>query len=696
MTRALILSCLLTYGLTASAVNVFTSNGAARRTMGVARRVPGGTSFTVEGWIRPAADCPSSHENVLWAQYATGGPKGRIDLYVRNGRLGLFCGAGVDANGKNTTNETVTSTVTIANGVWTHVAFVRDEVARTYALYVDGQPAGSGPSACTTPYACDSTIGGLMSVLDGNDAVLVRGSIADVRVWTVARTATEIARDRTRRLSGFEPGLFIYLPLDRKVGNTTPDIVENEVCTVVDDWRLTEDASLMLEPNPMKLEKGVAFSPRAGGATASVVTGHRLSGTAFTIEGWFNMLLSNTKDGIAYQYPDAGRLSFEVDANTNRYTCWFNGMSLYSPEVPTNTWVHIALVRDGARGTFFTNGVEASSTTAFSPLQTMANRDLTLFSLSGPGTKAFPGMVRELRAWSVARSGEEIRADMGRSIMAPTNNLVACWPLREGVGSQIFDCGGVKTNDVSSASAATLWQVGAVPILQNPTGAQEVAAQFTGSRYCSGSTGLSLTETNFTFEIWVHPRPYGLLPGHLDYYHILRQYANGDAGRTIFALKGRRASLFIGASGWRSGQTDIRPDVWTHLAVTRDGERVRLYCNGEPDGEWTDVTLSPPPPGASLILSSTDSTESFDGWIRELRVWDYACSVEEIRRRFRYQLRGSEPGLLGTYALDEMSTELVNGRRGGANGTLRCAWTPCAALDLLGVLPPRGVCIIFR
>lgn len=696
MKYALVLSSLLFYCLTVGAANVFTSNGAARRTMGVARHVPGGTSFTVEGWIKLAADCPSSHENVLWAQYGTGGPKGRIDLYVRNGRLGLFCGAGVDANGLNTTNETVMSTASIANGVWTHVAFVRDEAARTYALYLDGQPAGGGPSACTTPYACDSTIGGLMSVLDGNDAVLVRGSIADVRVWTVARTATEIARDRTRRLSGSEPGLFIYLPLDRKVGNTTTDIVENEVTMVADDWRLTEDASLVLEPNPVDLEKNAAFSPRAGGVTASVVTGHRLTGTAFTIEGWFNMSLSNTKDGIAYQYPDAGRLSFEVDANTNRYTCWFNGKSLYSPEVPTNTWVHIALVRDGAWGAFFTNGVEASSTTTFSATQAMANRDLTLFAFSVPGTKAFPGMVRELRAWSVARSGEEIRADMGRSITAPTNNLVACWPLREGVGSQIFDCGGTLTNVVSSATAATLWQVGAVPVLQVPAGAQETAAQFTGSRYSSGSTGLSLTETNFTFEVWVRPRPYGLLSGHSDYYHILRQHVNGDAGRTIFALRGGRASFFIGASGWKSGQTVIRPDVWTHLAVTRDGGHVCLYCNGEPDGEWMDITRASPSSGAPLILSSLDSSESFDGWMRELRVWNRACTPKEIRHRFRYRLRGTEEGLLGTYPLDDASTELVNGRRGGPNGTLRCAWTPCEALDLLGVLPPRGVCIVVR
>lgn len=697
----LFLSCSAFLAFTGFPVSVFTSGGETTRTMGVAQKVPGGTSFTVEGWVRVAEACPSSRENVLWAQYV-GSAKGRIDLYVKNGKLGLFCGGGLDADGNATVSETIASTVSVPNGVWTHVAYVRDETARTYALYVNGEPAGNGSSPCTVPNASFSTIGGLMSTLGAKDAYLFYGSLADVRVWTVARTAEEISRDRFRRLSGFEPGLFTYLPLDRKDSNTTPNVTENEICTVVDQWQLTEDSTLVLDPCPSPLEKGVAFSPGLKGDDASVTTDLRLTGTAFTIEGWFNLEVPTAKKGIAYQYPGAGRLSFEVDKNARRYTCWFNGKSLYSPDVPTNTWVHIALVRDGAKGAFYTNGVEAASTAEFSASQTMAAQDLALFALSAAKTSTFSGSMREFRVWSVARSAAEISADMGRSLGAPTDGLLACWPLREGIGDQIVNCVGNKTNTVVSASSAAPWKVGSVPVLSGPTVERETCALFTGSHFSSGSTGMSLTETNFTFEAWVCPRPYGLQSDHTVNYQILNQFLKGADGRIIFEIVNGRVSLYIGGktpgadvAGLMSGNTEVPPNVWTHLAVTRDAGTVRIYVNGVCDGEWTNVTLFPPSPGEMLLLGGVESRETFDGWLRELRVWNRACTEEEIHSRFQFRLRGTEGGLLATYALDEAGTILVNGRRGGADGTLECAWVSGPKLDLKK-LPPLGLSIIVR
>lgn len=697
MKRLIVLFCLVFLGLACSAENVFTLPGGLGRALGIARSVPQATSFTVEGWLKLNQN---SRQNSLWAQYL--GNNGRINMYVANNRLEVFCGGGVNAAGQVTESETLAATTEVPNGAWTHVAFVRDEAQKTYAFYVNGIPAGSGSSACTKIEAVSSTFGGTKSTLMADDAAVFNGSLADIRVWTVARTADEIARNRNRRLSAAETGLFAYLPFDRKSVNATTDLVGSEVCTVPSSWQLTGDQTLVLEPAPANFAKGVGFAPQGKGSDATVATGLRMTGTAFTIEGWYRLDALNAKNGIVYQNNKGnGRMSYEVDydvkddQSVKRFACWFGGYSLYSPYVPLDTWIHVAMVRNGTKGICYTNGVEATTTETFPPYGIDAI-DMVLFANSAAGiANAFSGSVRELRVWNVARSAADIGADMWRTVSAPTEGLLACWPLREKGGSRLVNVATGSTNDLSSTGTGWPWKAGVVPIPAetDPVGDVETGAQFTGTKFSSGSTEFSLTGSDFTFEAWACPRPYGLLAGHSSSYGILQQGTGSDAGRVAFALKDGRIAFSIGTTVML-GQTDVLPDAWTHLAVTRQAGTVRLYRNGVCDGEWTDAPQAPLPVGASLLVGGADA-EVFDGWLREVRVWDHACTADEIRERFRYQLRGGERGLLGYYALDTVGTTLVNGRRGGPDGTLQCAWTPSSALDLLGRLP-SGFMLIFR
>ena len=49
------------------------------------------------------------------------------------------------------------------------------------------------------------------------------GNIAEMRIWNISRTGTDIANNNRRRLSGSEPGLVSYYKFNEGSGNTAKD-----------------------------------------------------------------------------------------------------------------------------------------------------------------------------------------------------------------------------------------------------------------------------------------------------------------------------------------------------------------------------------------------------------------------------------------------------------------------------------------
>ena len=94
-----------------------------------------------------------------------------------------------------------------------------------------------------------------------------------------------------------------------------------------------------------------------------------------------------------------------------------------------------------------------------------------------------------------------------------------------------------------------------------------------------------------------------------------------------------------------------------------------------------------------------DYSRTFHGAMREARVWNRACSAEEIAANFKSRLHGTEAGLIGYWPLDETSgTVLTNAlRRGGVpapNGFMVAGWDYVDMFELAD--PPKGTMILFR
>ena len=138
-----------------------------------------------------------------------------------------------------------------------------------------------------------------------------------------------------------------------------------------------------------------------------------------------------------------------------------------------------------------------------------------------------------------------------------------------------------------------------------------------------------------TLETWCLPEEIrgGLISWHTG--------PNWPDARLVLGFVTYKDSRAIGAvaDGVNSNGSSVREFVekgkWAHLAMTFDGEDLRLFVNGE-QGSTTVQRLSPNLQDVPLRIGLTDGLghSYFVGRMAEVRVYDRALSAEEIARHF--------------------------------------------------------------
>lgn len=171
------------------------------------------SAFSLEAWV-----CPSDFtgENVVMAQYLGGHATtndvvfkiedgGFPNIFYRN-----FCSEG---------GILLTHALKIRR--WAHLAATCD--GNEMRFYVNGELMGmrtrTGMTGMTPPSSVMLNISGLRT---GSS---FRGRLSDLRCWTYARSAEEIAENFDKRLTGEEEGLLGYWPMDG--GGSDSSLVES-------------------------------------------------------------------------------------------------------------------------------------------------------------------------------------------------------------------------------------------------------------------------------------------------------------------------------------------------------------------------------------------------------------------------------------------------------------------------------------
>ena len=200
-----------------------------------------------------------------------------------------------------------------------------------------------------------------------------------------------------------------------------------------------------------------------------------------TLEGWFNpSSLSNGGDNIRVLWGTEGifLLRYEgaqlnlVYGGTKKDNGEYNEKKVtYTTNMSTDEWHHIAATyKRGEKARLFVDGVEVASNGAEDHAIELngvgAKWDLPfsfIIGAAGQAKRNFLGSMAYLRVWDVARTADEISANM--KVADPDDegeDLIASWKFTEGSGSTIEDYGATQDYDITS-NGTLKWIEGTLP-----------------------------------------------------------------------------------------------------------------------------------------------------------------------------------------------------------------------------------------
>jgi hypothetical protein len=551
--------------------------------------------FTLEAWVKPALNV--SGDPVI-VKEAEEGDSFALGLgFQEEGAAEAFIGEGAE-------ETSVASEEEVPRNVWTHLAVSYD--GAKLRLYVNGDLAGTeavddGPEASSGPLrvGCDEDNGEFA------------GRIDEARIYNRALSSGEVAADRTKPLQTPQATPIAAYSFDEGEGEVAADLTgnhdgvlentewvkgkfgsaiyldgSNDFAEIPDspELQLTEEFSLEAWVRPASSQK---FAPVISKETSNFYSYRLLAGSRE---------VAGVPEGLLADEP-------------------FSWEDIQGEEVlPVDAWSHLALTYDGARLRLYVDGSLVDE--ALAP-HGQASEGPLLIGASG-GEHFFKGRIDEVRVYNRALDAGEVAADRTSPLQTPQAGPIVAYSFDEGEGESAEDLSGNKHEGTIEGADWT------------EKGRYGPALDFDGDEDClstPSTTDLQLTE-EFTLEAWVRPD----LPISGDPV-IVKEAEEGDS----FALglgfqEDGTPEAFVGEGVEQTevASTEETPRfVWTHLAVTYDGAKLRLYVNGELAG--TEEVDDPPVAGTGpLRVGCSDQDGEFGGRIDEVRVYNRALEENKL------------------------------------------------------------------
>lgn len=409
------------------------------------------TTYTVEAWVK--LDAPPSS---TW--YGLLGKSGRAHCVFINE-------AGFVHHRYHTTKDANAGPPDTANGSiqwdrWHHVAITND--GTTARTYIDGELAAEG--------AVDGEL-----VADDTTFVLGRHpereepsacQLAELRIFSVARSHEDIRETLHHRLTGAEPDLVLCWPLsDGTARDISPHGHHGEL---VGDPQTQFDPSLPIDAH--HLHEGEPVLSFEGGS-AKLLGGPLPQITdAVTVETWvLTEVARDRKANLLRAFDAQDKYLLNVHLPWEGKIFWDAGVDLkdrvertVQPNEYSGAWTHWAFVKDCATGAMTIHRNGALWAQANGKARTMAGITRLAIAAVG-GTYSWSGALSEFRIWKSARTPEQIRDAMHHRLRGDESDLVVYWPLDEGELETIHDGSG---NEYLGTVENTTWIVSPVPLVE--------------------------------------------------------------------------------------------------------------------------------------------------------------------------------------------------------------------------------------
>jgi len=198
--------------------------------------------------------------------------------------------------------------------------------------------------------------------------------------------------------------------------------------------------------------------------------------------------------------------------------------------------------------------------------------------------------------------------------------LVAYWPLDEGKGTEIEDATGNGFDGTFKGDPAWV------------DGIYGKALEFDGDDYVEVPDAANIKPESITMATRVY---FDDVSGRQDFISRNDDYAFSLGGNPG---DGKLWAVITTAGDWLDvgGETSVETGKWYHVALTYDrGTKVlTLYLDGKVDGEGSAPAGMEHRRGGSLTIGTFEA-RYLKGKLDEIKIWDEALPVEEIRESMK-------------------------------------------------------------
>jgi hypothetical protein len=314
---------------------------------------------------------------------------------------------------------------------WHHLTVVGciTEGQSTTIFYIDGQRVDSIPAQSSSVIA---RFGG--------------ARIAKVAIWEIALKQEEVTVHSKTELTGFEPGLQAYYPLNSITETTAHDATGNQNDGILENGALFSYGDAIVNLNTQALtfngensETGLRFT----------CPGELQGNAAFTICSWVRFLATKKRQSIViFGYPNSNTGFHWLISNDEKRTAafgfWGMTQNQFSMKEYEGKWIHIATTYQpkGAEGTSnllttYVNGKAVSQAKPTTDSAISSNHADSRFQIGQAinGESSFKGSLRDLHIWKTALSENDIQTCMNQTLLGIEKDLIVYLPLNRMIPS---------------------------------------------------------------------------------------------------------------------------------------------------------------------------------------------------------------------------------------------------------------------
>lgn len=182
----------------------------------------------------------------------------------------------------------------------------------------------------------------------------------------------------------------------------------------------------------------------------------------------------------------------------------------------------------------------------------------------------------------------------------------------------------------------------------------------------TGQTNIRFTTQNFTIEAWVKPAAFVNSTNNFE--HTILGNDNWDASNNygyVLRTGGNRKLDFTFGQGntWYSVTSPnavFNAGEWTHVAVVRNGTTFTLFANGVQVAQQTftqNIALATA--NLRIAENGNGSVRFFNGSLDEIKFWNTARTVTEVRDDLAATTTPLPPELIVYYKMDQTTGQAV-------------------------------------